>query len=138
MHAAQNEVAEECDVHVGDVVVADPTVSSVLDVVFRQQVLLVQIPLRPVSRRAFAAPPVFRQRELVVGVDDLHNRLVEALLRDVAQVQLGDLLAAQALDGSGRLTGPQVAAVAKQRADEAFARVVVRTGYIQRSITSAP
>lgn len=73
MNAARDELAEQRDVHVGHVVVADPAVSAITNVVFGQQVLLVQAPLGAVRRRALAAAPVFRQRELVVRVDHVRS-----------------------------------------------------------------
>ncbi len=60
MHAARNEVAEERDVHVGDMVVANPAVPAITDVILRQQILLIQIPLRAIRGRAFATAPVLR------------------------------------------------------------------------------
>ncbi len=42
----------------------------------------------------------------------------------MTQVQPRNLLAAQPLDGPGRLARPQVATVAEQRADNALARVI--------------
>ncbi|MGF6546657.1 hypothetical protein QFZ96_001728 [Paraburkholderia youngii] len=71
-----------------------------------------------------AATAVFRQRELVECVDDLHDRPVEPFLGDVLQVQPRDLLAAEALHRARGLAGPEIAAVAEQCADEALARVV--------------
>lgn len=99
---------EDRDVHVGDMVVANAAIPAVADVVLRQQVLFVQAPLGPVRGHALAAAPVFRQRKLVVRVDDLHDRLVEPLFRDVMQVQPGHLLAAQALDGGAIRLGPRL------------------------------
>src|ERR1700759_1275168 len=124
VYAARNEVAEQRDVHVRHVIVADPAVSSVPDMVFGQQVLLVKIPLRAVGRHLFAGAPEFRQRKLVVRIDDLDDRLVEPLFGDVSQVQPRDLLAAQILDAACGLAGPEITAVAEQSRNEALARVV--------------
>lgn len=102
VHAAWNEMAEERDVHVGHMVIADAAVPAVADVVFGEQILLVHIPLGPVGRHALSRAPVFRQQEFIVGVDDLDDGLFQPLLRDVVQVEPGDLLAAQVLDRNAR------------------------------------
>mgnify|MGYP001555713726 CR=1 FL=1 len=124
MHAARDEVAEERDVLVRDVVVADAAITAVADVVFGQQILLVEVPLRAVGRHAAARAPELRQRELVIRVDDFHDRLVEPLLGDVAQIEPGDLLAAEVLHRAGGLRRAEIATVAEQRRDEALARLV--------------
>ncbi|SDI84440.1 hypothetical protein SAMN05216466_1383 [Paraburkholderia phenazinium] len=50
--------------------------------------------------------------------------LVEPLLRDVFQVQPGDLLASEPFHRARRLAQPQIAAVAEERRDETLARIV--------------
>jgi hypothetical protein len=49
VHATGNEVAEQRHVFVGHMVVADATVAAVADVILRQQVVLVDAPLRAIS-----------------------------------------------------------------------------------------
>jgi len=94
-------------------IVANPTISAVADVVSRQKILLIEVPLRAVGRHALARAPEFRQCELVIGVDDFHDRAVATLLRDMPQIQPCDLLTAQIFDGARCLAGPEVATIAK-------------------------
>ncbi len=77
VHAARDEMAEQGNVLVGHVVVANAAVAAIADVVLRQQVLFVHAPLGAVGRRALAAAPVAGQLELVVQIDDIDRRLVE-------------------------------------------------------------
>lgn len=48
-HPAGDEAGEQGDVSIGDVIVPNPAVPAVTDVVFRQQILFVQVPLRAVG-----------------------------------------------------------------------------------------
>jgi hypothetical protein len=99
-------VGEKGDVRVGDVVVADPSIPSVADVVLREQVLLVQIPLAAINRSTFPGSPAFGQRKAVVGVDNFPNCLLQTLFSDVAPVDPGDLSPICAADGARSLSGP--------------------------------
>jgi len=59
-HAARDEVAEQRDVGVRHVVVGDAAVAAIADVALREQVVLVQVPLRAVGRGALQIAPVAR------------------------------------------------------------------------------
>ena len=52
--ATWDEVAEQGDVQVGNVVVADSAKTAIADVVLRKQVPFVQVPFGPVSRDVLA------------------------------------------------------------------------------------
>ena len=52
--ATWDEVAEQGDVKVGNVVVADPAKTAIADVVFRKQVPFVQVPFGSVCRDVLA------------------------------------------------------------------------------------
>jgi hypothetical protein len=54
--AARNEVAEEGDVGVGDLVVADASVSAIADVVLREKVLFIEIPPSARPKRVCPIP----------------------------------------------------------------------------------
>jgi len=49
-NATSNETAEQGDVGIGDVVIADAAPPAVADVIFTEEVVFVDIPLRPVGR----------------------------------------------------------------------------------------
>ena len=77
-HAAQDEMAEQRDVVVGDVVVGDPAVPAVADVRLREQVVDQRVDLRPVRRDARAVTPRLDQIEQQVRVDDVRAGEVQA------------------------------------------------------------
>src|SRR5215204_4188381 len=88
---AGDEVGEQGDVGVGDMIVANAAITSVADVVLGEQVLLVQIPFCAVDGSALARSPTSWQGEASVGIDDLANRFIEPLLRNVPPVDPGKL-----------------------------------------------
>ena len=111
-------MAEQRNVPVRDVIIADAAVTAIVDMAFRQQILLVEIPLGAIDGSLFAAFPVFGQEELVVGVDHPDDRLPQTLLGHVVEVQPSDLLATEILDRARRLRRTQIAPVTEQRGDE--------------------
>jgi len=111
--ATWDEVAEQRDVAIGDVIVADAAVPSVADVVLGQQILFIQIPFRTVGRSALAGTPQSWDRELVIGVNNSGDRLVHFVFRDVALIYPGNLPSISGFKGPGGLARPQVAAVTK-------------------------
>jgi len=89
---------EQRDVIVADVIVGNTAIAAIADVALRQQVVLVQVPLGAVGRRAFRVAPVVRQPEPVVGVDDGTDRRFQFLRGDLALVDEGNLARAQVSD----------------------------------------
>lgn len=85
-HPARNEVAEQRHVAVGRVMVGDPARPPVADVGRSQEVLLGEIVLGSVGRRASAVAPDLGQREGVVPIEDVSGRRRECLRGDVAPV----------------------------------------------------
>lgn len=69
-NAARDEVAEQGDVHVRNVVVADAAVAAVTDMIFREQILLVKVPLRSICRGMFAGRSV---ADLVLTLKELNE-----------------------------------------------------------------
>src|SRR5712692_6571360 len=61
-----NEAAEQGDVGVGDMIIADATPASVADVVFAQQILFIDIPLGAVRSGSLARAPQFGQSEAII------------------------------------------------------------------------
>jgi hypothetical protein len=116
--AAGDEMAEQRNVPVRDVVIADATVTALVDMAFREQILLVEIPLRAIGGSVFAVSPVFGQEEWVVGIDHPDDGLLQTLRGHVVQVQPRDLLATESLDRARRLRRTQIAPVTEQRGDE--------------------
>ncbi len=62
IRAARYEATEQCDVFVGHVVVADATVTTVTDVIFGQDVLLVHAPFGAVGRGRPTRAPIAGQQ----------------------------------------------------------------------------
>ena len=90
-YSARNEMAEERDVGIGDMVIPDPAITAVAKVIFREQILFIEIPLRAVGGSALARAPMFRQGEPIIAVNNLGNGCLQILLRDVALIDPGDL-----------------------------------------------
>ena len=59
-NAAGDEMREQRDVIVADVIVGNAAIPAVADMALRQQVVLVQVPLCAVGRRAFRVAPIAR------------------------------------------------------------------------------
>ena len=55
--ATGNEAAEQRDVGVGDVVIADPAPAAIAEMVFTEQILFVDVPLGAVGSGALARSP---------------------------------------------------------------------------------
>ena len=73
-NATGNEMAEQRNVAVRDVVVANAAVAAVANVVFSQQIVLVNILFGAIDRSAFAHAPELRQLKAIVVVDHRFNR----------------------------------------------------------------
>ena len=91
-HAARDEVREQRDVVVGDVVVGDPAVPAVADVPLGQQVVKQRVDLRPVRHDRPRVAPHLRQIQLQIGVDEVGDRAVEFLDREVADERRAELV----------------------------------------------
>ena len=117
--SARYEMAEECDVFVRYVVVANAPIAAVADMVFGQHVLLVEIPLCSICRRVFSGTPICGKFKLIVGIDDGGDRLIQGVFRHVFQVEPCNLLATHAFDGARGLLGTQVAAITKESGQQA-------------------
>lgn len=96
--AARDEMAEQSDVGIGDMVVADTAVSSVTDVILREKILLVQIPSCAIGGSVFARSPQSGNREVVIGVDNCRDGLIQSVLGDVPLIDPGNLPAIRSLD----------------------------------------
>src|ERR1039457_136201 len=123
-HATGDEVGEKSNVRVRDVVVADSSIPSVADVVLREQVLLVQIPLGAINRSTFPGSPAFGQRKAVVGVDNFPNRLLQTLFSDVAPVNPGNLSTISAAHGARSLSRPKLTTITKYRCQVPGHRII--------------
>ena len=113
-HAARYEAGEERDVGVGDVVVGDPTIAAVAEVLRSHQVILPQLHMGAVGDCRAPASPVPGQGEAGVLADDIDH--------PGFQLARGDVLGIgppQRLGGRGpwrvpgRLARAEVAAVAE-------------------------
>lgn len=91
-------MAEQRDVRVRHVIVANAAIAAVADVIFRQQVLFIEVPFSAVRRRVLAGAPEFWEIELVVGIDERRDRLVEGFLGDVALIHPRDLASLRSLE----------------------------------------
>ena len=87
--------------------------------VLAEQVLLVKIPFGAIGGGSPPCPPVSGQFVFLVRVDDLDDSAVQPVFGHVVKVEPGYLAAVQLFDRVGGLGGPQIAAVAEKRRDEA-------------------
>ncbi len=85
--AAGNEMAEEGDIRVGDMVIPNPAIAAIPNVLLRQQIVFVDVPFRAIGGRAFGRPPELREGTAVVGGNDTRNGLVQVVERNMALVQ---------------------------------------------------
>jgi hypothetical protein len=67
-----------------------------------------------------AGAPQPRKCEVVVGVDDRRDCIVDPVFGDVPLINPGDLSTIRSLDGSRRLARTKVAAIAEGREQVAF------------------
>ena len=88
---AWNEMTEERDVGIGDMVIPDPAIAAVTNVIFREQILFIEIPLGAVGGSALARALMLRQGEPIVTVNNFGNGFLQILLREVALIDPGDL-----------------------------------------------
>ena len=56
-NAAGNEVAKQCDVGVGDVVVGNPAVAAITNVTFANQIVFTQLNMLAISDRSLTTAP---------------------------------------------------------------------------------
>ena len=67
--SAGNETAEERNVGVRDVIVANASVAAVADMVFSQEVVFIDVPLGAINRGTAARAPELGEVKLVVIID---------------------------------------------------------------------
>ena len=77
MPPARDEVAEQRDVGIGNMVVTDPTVTPIADMVFTEQILLVKVPLRAICGGMATGAPKSGEFVFLVRVDHLSDGLVQ-------------------------------------------------------------
>ena len=115
-YTAGDEVAEQRDVGRRDVVVGDPAIAAVADVALAQEVVLTQLHVGAVGDGHVRPSPQERKLEAGVGVDEVPLRSLKLLDVDVLVVDAAQGVAVHHLRGvTGRLAGPQIAAVAENR-----------------------
>lgn len=122
--AARNEVAEESDVGVGDMVVTDAAIAAIADMVFRDEVLFVKVPTRPVGGGVFAGTPKARERKVVVCIDDGRDGLVQSILGHVSLVNPCNLSSVGSLNRACGLAWTEIASVAESGQEVALSRVL--------------
>src|SRR6266568_3703331 len=88
-----NKVTEERDVRIRDMIIADSPITTIADVIFGQQVLLVHLPLGAVGGSAFAGAPVFGKLEAVVSRNDCADGLIQLFFRDMVLIDPGEVTA---------------------------------------------
>ena len=86
-------------------IVADPSPPPIADMIFGQEVLFIDIPLGAVRGDVLPGAPELGQRKLIVGIDDLHDRVIQQRFADMPLIDPGDLFPIQAGHGAGGLRG---------------------------------
>ena len=78
-------------------VVPNPAIATIPNVIFREQILLIQISPVPVGRGAFVGAPVAQQVKTIVSVDEGGDDWVKLLFADVPLINPGQLSAVDRL-----------------------------------------
>src|SRR5690348_6277324 len=89
-HPTGNEVAEASNIIVRHMIVPDATIPPIADVVLREEILLIHLPLGSVGRGMFARPPEPGEIEAVIRMDDEPDRFIQVLDSDMALIDPGD------------------------------------------------
>jgi hypothetical protein len=111
---AEDKVAEQRDVGVRNVIVADRAVPVVADMTLGEQIPPVEVPLPAICRCMFSGAPALREREAVIHVDQGGNYLIALLFSDMPLVNPHNLSAVIALQRPGGLGGFPVIAVGER------------------------
>src|SRR6266480_2257963 len=90
--AARDEMAEQQDVEVTHVMVGNPSVPAIANVLLRQQVLLGQFILCAIGSGALFIAPIARQRIAIEAINYVAQCRVQLVRRDVAAIDVGQLL----------------------------------------------
>lgn len=77
-------MAEQGNIGIGDIIVANVTVATVPQVVFRQKVLFIDILLGAIDRGMFLRTPLLRQEKSIVGIGDFINSGLELIAIDMS------------------------------------------------------
>ena len=97
-HPTGNKAAEQGDIGIGHVVVADASPPTVPQMVLAQEVLFIDVPLGAIRSRPLARAPEFREEEAIIPVDHAHIGVEEFLLGDMALIDVSDLEAIEVLE----------------------------------------
>lgn len=77
-------MAEQRNILIGYMAVANATITAVTDMVLGQQVLFVEIPLGAVGGSTLARSPKFGKQKTIVGIDDRNDGFLQPVLRNMA------------------------------------------------------
>lgn len=99
-------MAEERDVGIRDMIIADSPIAAIADVVFGQQVLLVHLPLGAIGGSPFAGAPEGGQMEAIVGGDDRTDGFIQFFFGDMVLIDPGQITAIDSAQRASRLGRP--------------------------------
>src|SRR6266852_693968 len=88
-----NEVAEAGNIIVRHMIVPDAAIPPIADMVLREEILLVHLPLGSVGRGMLARPPEPGEIEAVIRMNNEPDRFIQVLDGDMALVDPGDVAA---------------------------------------------
>jgi hypothetical protein len=97
-HPTGHKAAEQGNIGIGYMVVADALPPAVPQVVLTQEVLFIDVPLGAIRGSPLARAPEFGQEEAIIPVDHAHIGLEEFLLGDMALIDVSDLEAIEVLE----------------------------------------
>src|SRR5438094_2619988 len=84
-------------------VIPDSSVPSIPDMIFRQQVMSMHLPLGSIRRGPLAASPTARQIEARVAIDDPCNSRIQFLFADMLVVNPGEISGRNSREGPRHL-----------------------------------
>lgn len=89
---------EQRNIRVADMIVSNPTIATVTDMPFRQQIIFIQIPLCSIGCRAFCIAPIAGQLKVIVRIDGRSNSGFQFFRRDLALID--ECVVVQEVSGS--------------------------------------
>src|SRR6185312_4953998 len=93
MYPTRNEAAEQGDIRIRHMVIPNAAVSSIPNVIFCQQVLLIHFPLGSIGGGSFSCSPILGQMEPIVCLCDTTDSLVQLLFGNMMLIDPGQIAA---------------------------------------------
>ena len=91
-------------------IVSNTSIPPVPDVILREEILFIHLPLGSISRRMLARAPELGQIKAMIGMDHQSDRLIQVFEGDMALIDPGDVAAIHSIQRPGGLARTQITA----------------------------